>query len=101
MTIQTVKIQGEGWLVNGTMTVPNDPANRHCQMVHAWIAEANTPSPEFTNVEIAANTQAETNATNQAYLDDTDWYAVRAFETGVPIPQDITTARADARASIA
>ena len=100
MTIQTVKIQGEGWLVNGTMTVPNDPANRHCQMVHAWIAEANTPSPEFTNVEIAANTQAETNATNQAYLDDTDKFFTRFSETGVAMPEGMTEARADARASI-
>jgi len=89
-----------GWLVNGNMGVPNDPANRHCAGVLAWIAEGNTPAPEFTDAEIAANAQAETNATNQAYLDSTDWYITRHAETAVAVPADVTTARAAARAAI-
>ena len=89
-----------GYLINGTMSVPNDPANRHCADVLAWIAEGNTPAPEFTDAEIAANTQAETNATSQAYLDSTDWYITRHAETAVAVPEEITTARASARAAI-
>jgi hypothetical protein len=98
--IISCKTQESGYLVNGTMSVPNDPANRHYQMVLAWIAEGNTPAPEFTDEEISANTQAEINSTARQYLTDTDWYGQRAFETGVPIPEDIATARAEARAAI-
>ena len=100
MIIETVKTQRYGYLVNGTMSVPNDPANRHCADVLAWIAEGNTPAPEYTDAEIAANAQAETNATSQAYLDSTDWYITRHAETGVAVPADVTTARAAAREAI-
>ena len=100
MIIETVKTQRYGYLVNGTMSVPNDPANRHCADVLAWIAEGNTPAPEYTDAEIAANAQAETNATSQAYLDSTDWYITRHAETAVAVPDDVTTARAAARAAI-
>ena len=89
-----------GWLVNGNMSVPNSRPNRHCADVLAWIAEGNTPAPEFTDAEIAANTQAETNATSQAYLDSTDWYITRHAETAVAVPADVTTARAAAREAI-
>ena len=100
MIIETVKTQRYGYLVNGTMSVPNDPANRHCADVLAWIAEGNTPAPEYTDAEIAANAQAELNATSQAYLDSTDWYITRHAETGVAVPADVTTARAAAREAI-
>ena len=98
--ITSCKSQESGWLVNGTMSVPNDPANRHCADVLAWIAEGNTPAPEFTDLEIAANAQAETNATSQAYLASTDWYITRQAESGVEVPADVTTARAAAREAI-
>ena len=44
MTIETVKIQSQGCLINGNMSVPNDPANRHYQMILDWINEGNTPT---------------------------------------------------------
>jgi hypothetical protein len=31
------------------------------------------------------------------YLDSTDWYVIRFIETGVPVPEEITEARAAAR----
>jgi hypothetical protein len=43
MIIETVKIQEDGYFVNGTMFVPNDPANRHYQAILDWINEGNTP----------------------------------------------------------
>ena len=98
--ITSCKSQESGWLVNGTMSVPNDPANRHCADVLAWIAEGNTPAPEFTDAEIAANAQAEVNATSKAYLASTDWYITRQAESGVEVPADVTTARAEAREAI-
>lgn len=36
----------------------------------------------------------------QAYLDETDWYAVRLAETGVAIPEDVAAARQSAREEI-
>jgi len=98
--IISCKLQDSGYLINGNMGVPNDPANRDCADVLQWIAEGNTPAPEFTDAEIAANTQAETNATSQAYLDSTDWYVTRHAETAEAVPSDVTTARAAAREAI-
>ena len=55
----------------------------------------------FTNVQpTAEQLQAEINATSQAYLASTDWYASRKSDTGEAIPSDVTTARATARARI-
>jgi len=55
----------------------------------------------FTNVQpTAEEIQAETNATNQAYLDSTDWYASRKSDTGEAIPAEVITARAAAREAI-
>ena len=98
--ITSCKAIESGYKINGSLGVPNDPANRDCADVLAWIAEGNTPAPEFTDAEIAANTQAETNATSQAYLAFTDWYITRHAETAVAVPADVTTARAEARAAI-
>jgi len=98
--ITSCKTQESGWLVNGNMSVPNDPANRHCVNILEWIAEGNTPAPQYTEAEIAANAQAEINATSAAYLASTDWYVTRNTETGVAIPDEITAARAEARAAI-
>ncbi len=98
--ITSCKSLESGWQVNGSMGVPNDPANRHCADVLQWIAEGNTPAPEYTDAEIAANTQAELNATSQAYLASTDWYITRHAESGVEVPADVTTARAEAREAI-
>ena len=98
--ITSCKSQESGWLVNGTMSVPNDPANRHCADVLAWIEEGNTPDPQFTPDEIAANAQAAINGESLAYLASTDWYVTRQSETDVAVPQDILTLRAEARAAV-
>ena len=97
MTINTVKIQGEGWLVNGSMSVPNSGGNSDYHEVQEWIAEGNTPEPEYTDVEIAANAQREINQENLAYLASTDWYVIRKADTGTAVPTDILDARAAAR----
>jgi len=50
-TITTVKIKEDGWLVNGIWNVPDDPDNRHYQLVQDWLV-GNTPDPEFTQQEL-------------------------------------------------
>ena len=98
--ITSCKLQTSGWLVNGTMSVPNSRPNRHCADVLAWIAEGNTPAPEFTDAEIAANAQSSINSESLEYLKSTDWYITRHAETAVAVPADVTTARAAAREAI-
>lgn len=44
--------------------------------------------------------QRKINEESQAYLDSTDWYILREVDSGVPCPQEIKEARAEARAKI-
>jgi hypothetical protein len=44
MIIETVKIQEQSYLVNGSRFVPNDPANSDYQAILDWINEGNTPT---------------------------------------------------------
>ena len=98
--ITSCKLSESGWQVNGTMGVPNDPANTDCQDVLQWIEEGNTPDPQFTPEEIAANAQQVINGESLAYLASTDWYITRQSETDVAVPQAILTLRAEARAAV-
>ena len=100
--ITSCKTQEHGYLVNGTMGVPNDPANRHYVMVQEWIAEGNTPAPELTEAEIAANVQQVINSEAKVYLEVTGWYVERLNDpsSGKAIPQDISDARAAARLAV-
>lgn len=58
MEIETVKIQGEGYLVNGTMSVPKADGNRDYQEVKIWL-ESNIPEPEFTEDELLKQIEDE------------------------------------------
>lgn len=98
--INTVKLQHSGYLVNGNMSVPNDPDNRHYKAVQEWIADDNTPSPEFTQDEIDTNTQNKINGDSLAYLISTDWLVIREMDGGTSVPSDIKQLRIEARASI-
>jgi len=45
MEIQTVQDRRDGgYLVNGALAVPADPANRHNRAVQEWFAAGNTPA---------------------------------------------------------
>ena len=55
MIIETVKTQENSYLVNGTMSVPNDPANRDYQAILDWINEGNTPTgPDVIELDYVA-----------------------------------------------
>lgn len=97
--INTVKEQDNGYLVNGNMSVPKSEGNRHYEDIKLWL-ETNTPEPEFTDAELAQQAQDKINQEALAYLASTDWYVTRFTETGVAIPDDVTTKRVEARASI-
>lgn len=56
--IETVKIQGQGYLVNDIMLVPKDEGNTDYQAVQEWL-KYNIAEPEFTVEELQAiNTRA-------------------------------------------
>ena len=44
MSIQTVKVKQHDYLVNGNMSVPKSPDNRHYQEILDWINAGNTPT---------------------------------------------------------
>lgn len=55
MIINTVKELENSYLVNDSITVPKDAGNSDYQKVQDWIAEGNTPDPEFTEAELLQN----------------------------------------------
>ena len=51
--IKSVKIQGNGYLLNETMSVPQANGNREYELIKEWLAQGNVPEPEFTEEELA------------------------------------------------
>lgn len=53
MQITKVKQQKDAYLLNGSLSVPNAPGNRHYQMIQEWLAiEGNNLEPEYTPDEL-------------------------------------------------
>lgn len=75
--INTVKIQGDGYLINDTQFVPIAAGNRHYQAILEWIAEGNTPEPEFTQAELDQQAIDEANAIEVALLAELDKQSIR------------------------
>lgn len=73
MEIKSVKIQCEGYLLNGNMSVPKANGNREYELIKEWLAEGNTPEPEFTEEELAKQAVDKKIAEAKAYLASTDW----------------------------
>ena len=55
--IKSVKIQGNGYLLNGTMSVPKADGNREYELIKLWLSEGNTPEPEYTEEELIEQTK--------------------------------------------
>ena len=68
--IKLVKIQGNGYLLNGTMSVPAADGNREYELIKLWIAEGNTPEPEFTEAEIVEQNKQMSITAVQTMLDN-------------------------------
>ena len=86
-----------------------------CEAVEAWgkperpeLDEAGQPTgvilPAEYTIEIEDVTaqleQELTNAVALSYLASTDWYVTRQIETGIPVPEDIASKRAEMRAMV-
>ena len=54
-----------------------------------------TPADLHAEVEAAERARRADEA--RRYLVETDWMVIRAAETGRPVPEDVATARAEAR----
>ena len=59
MEILTVKIQGAGYLLNGSMSVPAADGNREYELIKQWLAEGNEPEAEFSAEELESKRLAE------------------------------------------
>lgn len=98
--IQTVKIQGQGYLLNGTTYVPKADGNREYELIKLWIAEGNTPEPEFAEKEIEAQLQEQANAEARAKLGSLDWKVIRELERLMLAGTDLNLEREEIRESI-
>lgn len=82
------KLDAKGGIIGGIVLPPEieDEAEgiAECQKLTGWLFWEKRREP--TEAERA-----------KAYLDSTDWYVVRFSETGVPIPEEVSAKRAEAR----
>ena len=97
--IKSVKIQGQSYLLNGTMSVPKADGNREYEAIKQWLAEGNTPEPEFTEAELAQKALDKQIAEAKTYLASTDFkMTVDYYATLTPEQQEeLVTKRSEAR----
>ena len=112
MNTTTVKIQEYGYLVNGSMSVPNDPANKDYQAILDWINEGNTPEgpdviePDYVALRTGEDGYASTGEQLGMIADGTQAAHVTDVKTRFPktitggttigdVPQDILDAAAN------
>lgn len=97
--IQTVKIQSEGYLLNGTMSVPKADGNREYELIKEWLSEGNTPEPEFTEAELAQQVLDKSIAEAKAYLASTDFKMTVDYYATMTLEQQemLSTKREEAR----
>jgi len=113
MTIETVKLhENGGYLINGNMSVPNDPANRDYQELLDWINEGNTPegadviAPDYVALRTGPDGYASTGDQLDMIADGTQAAHVAAVKAAFPksitggttlaeVPAEILTAAAD------
>ena len=100
MEIISVKTQGQGYLLNGTMSVPgNADGNKEYELIKQWLQEGNAPEPEFTEEELQITSINKQIQEAKIYLADTAWYVERLNDpsSGKVIPEEVLTKRAEAR----
>ena len=99
-TIKSVKIQGQGYTLNGTMHVPgNAPGNKEYELIKQWLAEGNEPEPEFTEEELQITSINKQIQEAKTYLASTDFYMTvdKYAELDKARKVELTTKRAEAR----
>ena len=88
-TILKVKIQGQGYLLNGTMSVPKADGNREYELIKLWLEEGNTPEPEFTEEELQITSINKQIQEAKTYLTDTGWIWEK-YNRNVLVLKDMT-----------
>ena len=66
--IQTVKMRGQLYLLNGIMLVPKEDGNIEYELIKKWLSKGNTPEPEFTEKELYEQKKVNTITMRQARL---------------------------------
>lgn len=101
MEILSVKIQGQGYLLNGNMSVPKADGNREYELIKEWL-KTNEPEPEFTEEELSQQVINAKVQEARAYLISTGWYVERLNDpsSGKAVPQEVLDKRAAARVII-
>lgn len=100
MNIDTVKLQSNGYLVNNTMSVPNDTANSDYQKVQEWIKEGGIVAPEFTEEELAQQAQDAINSNARILLANSDWKVIRELERQFLAGTDLNIERESLRSEV-
>ena len=90
MEILKVKVQGDGYLVNDEMTVPKADGNRDYELIKEWLAEGNTPEPEYTEEEIRLQEINSQIQEAKQYLTETGWIWEK-YNRNVLILKDMTS----------
>lgn len=92
---QTCNGEFSGYWVNGTTFFPKE----NCEQIKQWIAEGNTPEPEFTDEELQVTSINKQIQEAKTYLASTSWYVERLNDpsSGKAIPEDVLAKRAEAR----
>ena len=70
------------------LSIPNAEGNRHWREYQEWVAEGNTPAPQFTPEELAAKQLAEDKALAEKEKMEADKVLIDALEdilNGTPI----------------
>jgi hypothetical protein len=70
MKITSIKLQSNGYLVNGEISVPNNHGGWMSELVEEWL-ETNTPEPEFTEAELNTKALADITMSIHGLLDAT------------------------------
>ena len=82
------------------LSIPNAEGNRHWREYQEWLAEGNTPEPQYTQAELDKMAQDKINAEARAYLAETDWMLWRELDGGEPMTAEVKQLRAEARAKV-
>ena len=77
--IETVKIQGSGYLLNGSMHVPKADGNSEYELIKQWMAEGNTPESEFTKAELAEQARNTRIAELKTLLLESDYKETQSY----------------------
>jgi len=95
--IKTVKLTSTGYLVNGSMSVPNDKGNRHYQEVQEWLDSGGVIEPQYTQAELAEQARQKAIAEAKQYLASTDYKLMPDYDKDTA---EIKLLRAEARETI-